>query len=126
SLINWVPTHDIGSYTGQSQAAWSVNGNSQYVVEGGEFPRVNGVAQQGLVRFAVPSIAPNKQGPLLWGANMNVAVTATSSTTARVSWLTNSDRDDQDLNYTVLRNGTTVYTTHATSWDWNLPAIGFT
>jgi PKD repeat protein len=125
SLINWVPALDIGTYTGQSQAAWSVKGNSQYVVEGGEFPRVNGVSQQGLVRFAVPSIATNKQGPLLWGPNMNVAATATSSTTARVSWLTNSDRDDQNLNYTVLRNGTTVYTTHATSWDWNHPTIGF-
>ena len=31
-----------------NQAAWSVSGNSQYVVLGGEFPSVNGVAQQGL------------------------------------------------------------------------------
>ena len=37
-----------------------VTGNSSYVAMGGEFPYVNGVAQQGLVRFAVPAVAPNK------------------------------------------------------------------
>ena len=64
SIINWFPDLDIGTYTGQNQGPWSVSGNSQYVVEGGEFLHVNGVAQQGLVRFAIPSIAPNKQGPM--------------------------------------------------------------
>ena len=64
SLLQWFPTVAIGSYTGQSQAAWSVTGNSNYVVLGGEFPRVNGTAQQGLVRFAVKTIAPNKRGPV--------------------------------------------------------------
>jgi len=51
------------TYTGQTQASWSVAGNSQYVVYGGEFPSVNGMQQQGLVRFAVPALAPNKVGP---------------------------------------------------------------
>ena len=37
---------------------------------GGEFPTVNGVAQQGLVRFAVPSLAPNKLGPQDTGAGL--------------------------------------------------------
>ena len=63
AMINWFPTMDVGTFTGQSQAGWTTEGNSQYVVQGGEFPKVNGVAQQGLVRFAIPSIAPNKQGP---------------------------------------------------------------
>ena len=56
-----------GTVTGQYQAGWTVDGNEQYVAYGGEFPRVNGVAQQGLVRFAVPSIAPNKFGPAATG-----------------------------------------------------------
>ena len=51
--LDWYPTIDAGTYTGQNQAAWNVTGNGQYVVEGGEFPTVNGVGQQGLVRFAV-------------------------------------------------------------------------
>ena len=57
------PSVAIGSYTGQSQAAWSVTGNTNYVVLGGEFPRVNGAAQQGLVRFAMKPLAPNKRRP---------------------------------------------------------------
>ena len=60
---DWFPTMTPGTFTGQGQAGWSVTGNGQYVVYGGEFPRVNGVGQQGLVRFAVPALAPNKVGP---------------------------------------------------------------
>ena len=56
----------MGSYTGQYQAAWTVTGNDNYVVLGGEFPRVNGVNQQGIVRFAVQPIsarAPSRSTP---------------------------------------------------------------
>ena len=52
SMINWLPEMSIGTFTGQYQAGWDVTGNDDYVVVGGEFPRVNGVNQQGLVRFA--------------------------------------------------------------------------
>ncbi len=58
-----IPTLGIGSYTGQYQAAWSITGNSNYVALGGEFPTANGVAQQGLVRYAVRALAPNQRGP---------------------------------------------------------------
>jgi hypothetical protein len=54
SIIDWAPTFTIGTKTGQNQAAWTVTGNSTYLLEGGEFPTVNGVGQQGLVRFKVP------------------------------------------------------------------------
>ena len=53
TLLHWFPHLTSGSYTGQTQAAWSIAGNGNYVVIGGEFPKVNGVAQQGLVRMAV-------------------------------------------------------------------------
>ena len=56
-LLHWRPTLNSGTFTGQSQAAWSVTGNADYVVVGGEFPTINGQAQQGLARFAVRSIA---------------------------------------------------------------------
>ena len=61
SLLQWYPEFADGTFTGQAQAAWNVTGNSQYIVVGGEFPSVNGNAQQGLVRFAVKGIAPNKR-----------------------------------------------------------------
>ncbi len=125
SIIDWWPDLDIGTYTGSNQGPWSVRGNSQYVVDGGEFMHVNGTAQQGLVRFAVPSIAPNKQGPRLSGANLPTNLLARSSTSVRVSWGTDWDRDDKTLTYIVQRDGSTVYTTNADGQFWNLPTIGF-
>ncbi len=67
SLVNWLPDMAMGSYTGQYQAGWNVAGNDNYVVFGGEFPSVNGVGQQGLVRFAVRPIAPADEGPRFVG-----------------------------------------------------------
>ncbi len=125
SLIDWMPDLDSGTYTGQSQAAWSVSGNSQYVVEGGEFPKVNGTAQQGLVRFAVPAKAPNKQGPRLSSSQLKITTLARSNTSVRVTWGSDWDRDDQNLTYTLTRNGKTVYTTTAPSQSWNLPQLGY-
>ena len=61
ALYNWFPTCDPAPSPGMNQAAWSVVGNSTYVALGGEFPAVNGVPQQGLVRFAVPSKAPKSR-----------------------------------------------------------------
>lgn len=63
SLVNWFPTLTPGTYTGQSQAAWSVVAAGPYVVLGGEFTAVNGVPQQGLVRMATDAYAPRRQGP---------------------------------------------------------------
>ncbi|MCW2524725.1 MAG: domain containing protein, partial [Frankiales bacterium] len=130
SQLNWYPDMTVGSYTGQSQSAWTVTGNGQYLVEGGEFPTVNGAAQQGLVRFAVPAIAPNKQGPRVSGSNFVPNVVSLSPGVVRVSFPLNYDRDDKTLNYTVTRtlNGvkTTVYTLTADSEFWNRPNVGFT
>ncbi|HZC69906.1 MAG TPA: PKD domain-containing protein [Jatrophihabitans sp.] len=126
SLINWIPEFDIGTYTGQEQGPWTMAGNSQYVVSGGEFLHVNGTAQQGLVRFAIPSIAPNKQGPRVSAAAAAPSVRATSTTSVAVGWQTNWDRDDQNLGYTVYRDGSPIYTTSAVSQRWNQPIIGFT
>ena len=45
------PTSSSAPTPPERQAAWAVTGNGDYLVLGGEFPSVNGVAQQGLVRF---------------------------------------------------------------------------
>jgi len=61
--LHWYPNFAFGAYTSAGQAGWSVEGSGNYLVVGGEFPRVNGTAQQGLVRFANRATAPKKVGP---------------------------------------------------------------
>ncbi|WAX55907.1 PKD domain-containing protein [Jatrophihabitans cynanchi] len=124
SIMDWWPDLDIGSYTGMDQGPWAVRGNSQYLVQGGEFQHVNGVAQQGLVRFAVSSIAPNKQGPRLLSAQLAPNLVARSSSSVRVAWSTDWDRDDKTLTYTLQRDGVDVYTTTADGQFWDLPTMG--
>jgi len=129
SVLDWYPSFTTGTYTGQSQAAWSVAGNASYVVYGGEFPSVNGTAQQGLVRFAVPSIS-HKDGPRLSAYSSTPwAVRALSVTpaTVRVTWPANYDRDSANLTYTLMRNGVTVYTTTASSqMVYKRPILAYT
>jgi hypothetical protein len=129
SIINWFPDFLTGTYTGQGQAAWTVTGNSQYLVEGGEFPAVNNKPQQGLVRFAVRGIAPGTQGPRLSGASYVPTLTALSSTSVRISIASNWDRDDLSLTYKVVRNGNIsqpIWTTTGNSEFWNRPTRTFT
>nr|WP_126412425.1 hypothetical protein [Actinomyces slackii] len=52
-LEGFRPVFQIGTITNTNQATWTVEGNDQYIVYGGEFPAVEGMAQQGLVRFSV-------------------------------------------------------------------------
>jgi PKD repeat protein len=126
SLYNWFPDLDAGTFTGVGQAAWQISGNGQYVVMGGEFPRVNNTPQQGLVRFAVRPIAPGTQAPRV---SVVPALTALSNTSVRVTWQTSWDRDNQNLTYRVIRNdnvASPVFTTTATSQFWNRPNLTFT
>jgi PKD repeat protein len=127
--LDWYPTMTTGTYTGQTQAAWTVTGNAQYVVEGGEFPTVNGVGQQGLVRFAVSGLAPNKVGPAVTGGKFIPIITSITSGTARVAWQANWDEDNTALTYKVVRNSNTaapVFTTTVNSTFFNRPMLGFT
>jgi PKD repeat protein len=122
--LAWNPEISAGSYTGQFQGSWSVTGNGQYLSYGGEFPRVNGGAQQGLVRFAMPSIAPNRVGPLSGG--FTAAVASSAPGTARISWRETWDYDNEYLTYRVYRdNDATMIgeTTRASRW-WDLDTAG--
>ena len=103
TLLNFFPQLDQGSVTGQSQAAWAVDGAGDYVVFGGEFRNVNGVGQQGLVRFATRNIASNLQGPKATGTDFTPTVSTPGAGLVRVSWIANFDYDNSDLTYTVLR-----------------------
>ena len=131
-LLPWTPKWVVGSFTGQYQAAWSVTGNSDYVLWGGEFPGVNGVAQQGIARFAVSSIAPDKVGPR---TQSNNAFTPSARSLApgevRISWPALLDPDDTTLTYQLFRDtggdGDKIYqTTQDDDWQWNGRAMSFT
>jgi PKD repeat protein len=128
--LHWMPTLSAGTYTGQTQGAWSVATNGDYVVEGGEFPKVNGVAQQGLVRFARKGISPLGDPPQGYPEATPV-LTGQGPGTVRVAWKAAWDRDNANLKVEVLRGATEAGSavlktmTTNTTW-WNRPQLGFT
>ncbi len=123
--LHWFPKLNMGTYTGQYQAGWSLTGNSDYLSVGGEFTQANFGAQQGLVRFARPGLAPNKRGM----ENFDAALRAVSVTAgaARVSWVSQWDMDNANLRYDVYRDGgaTPVHTITTRSTFWNRPRLTF-
>ena len=82
---------------------------------------MNGVPQQGLVRFGRPGKAPERQGPVDRSAATAPSVSAGSGGTASTSWRSNWDRDHLTLSYDVLRNGATIRTVTGNSTFWNRP-----
>ncbi|MEU2350287.1 PKD domain-containing protein [Modestobacter sp. NPDC049651] len=125
--LPWYPSLSIGSYTKQYQAGWSVSGAGDYVVYGGEFEKVNGSGQQGLVRFAKPGTAPNRVGPAA-DAALTPTLVSQRTGTVRVSWQATSDIDNEHLTYRVVRAdrpNSPVYEAAADSTWWNRPAMGF-
>ncbi|WP_306464466.1 LamG-like jellyroll fold domain-containing protein, partial [Tersicoccus solisilvae] len=127
TMQHWFPDWVVGSYTGKSQAVWNVTGNADYVLYGGEFPKVNGASQQGLVRFARPGLAPNKIGPRTQGGAWAISATSNRPGEARVSWQANYDPDNRSLHYQLLRRdqATPVYETDLESTFWNKPQMQF-
>ncbi|MCC6495671.1 MAG: PKD domain-containing protein [Propionibacteriaceae bacterium] len=127
-LLKWDPQMTSGTFTGQGQAGWGITGNANYVTVGGEFPTAGGVAQQGLVRFAVREIAPNKVGPVFSQSKINPTVNSFVAGTVRISWLANWDRDNENLTYKLIRNGITatpIYTVNQLSSEWKRPMMGY-
>ena len=127
TLLDWFPKLTPGTYTGQGQAGWSVSGNSRYIVYGGEFTHVNGVAQQGLVRFAITSVAPNKVAPIVTTALVPTVASLTAGE-VRLSWTTTYDYDNANLTYKLVRDGQTatpIYTATQYSNFYTLSRMGF-
>jgi hypothetical protein len=124
--LHWFPALSEGTFTGQNQAAWSLAGNTRYIALGGEFPKVNGVPQEGLVRYALRSIAPNKRG-----SSRDFAPSAAQQAlgTARVSWTAVWDPDNRHLTYTVQRkqgaNWVTINQQGADSNFWQRPSLHY-
>ena len=127
SMLNWFPDMDTGTASGQSQGPWAVTGNDSYVVMVGEFRNVNQAPQQGLSRFALKEIAPNKQGPRVSGSNFVPSLSSPGAGQVRVQWQANWDRDNSNLTYSVLRDGssTPVYSVSQPSTFWQRPTLTF-
>lgn len=131
SILTFYPEINSGTFTGQGQGPWTITGNGQYLLYGGEFTNVNNKGQQGLVRFASTSIAPNKEGPRVANAAFAASafvpvVDSLSAGTARIGWKAAFDRDNERLTYEVLRDNVSVGTVQGLSTDWSRPAMGFT
>lgn len=100
--LPWLPSFMTGAATGKNQAGWTVEVSDGYVLIGGEFPSVNEIPQQGLVRFVVDDRAPNREGPV----GMRDSVPAADESAAgavRVTWTAAWDRDGSSLRYDLLR-----------------------
>jgi len=128
--LHWLPYLEAGTFTGSDQAAWTIEGNSSYLVLGGEFTKVNSTKQQGLVRFAVSSIAPNAQGPQ-GASEMTPTIAGAGSGKLKVSWKSAWDRDNRRLTYEVRRGASassavTVATLTADTAWWSRPTLSFT
>ena len=128
TLLDWYPDLAAGSFTGMTQAAFDVTVAKGFVLYAGEFTRVNGTPQQGLVRFAPRSVAPNADGPQLRNADMKPRTYSWGGTYAKVQWATNYDRDDAWLTYQVIRDGNTmtpVFETTVLSRFWHRKGVSF-
>ncbi len=128
SVLNWFPQFSMGSFTGMYQGPWTVETDGRYVIFGGEFPRVNGAGQQGLVRFAIPSIAPNRDGPRLSGSAWPISAVSRGAGEVAITWPANYDRDNGALRYLVIRGGDVnnpVAQRTSVSNDWDRGGLGY-
>ena len=117
SLVNWFPDFKnptcttTGCSLYASQPTNTIESSGSYVVVGGQFPSVNGVAQQGLARFGKPSVAPKKDGPRTYNGT-GPTVRAISGNAMRIT-AAPGDRD----NYTLSR--VELWRTDKTSPIWS-------
>lgn len=124
TLLNWFPDISAGTYTGMSQGAWSIVGNGKYISLGGEFPKVDGKDQQGLVRMAISSVASNKVGPS-GVKSMSLDASTQSDRAVALSWGQLWDRDDLRLTYKLTRNGRVIDTRTVSVPFWKRSRMTF-
>jgi hypothetical protein len=128
AVLHWFPQLTAGTFTGQTQAAWSLAGNASYVAVGGEFLEVNRVAQQGLVRMAVAAEAPNRRGPTYNTRPARpIPATVAGARTGgrvRVTFGTAWDYDNRVLTYDVFRDSDQkpFHTARLGTTFWQVPS----
>lgn len=106
-VLHWYPDFLAGKVSGQSQAIWSVDATSKYVVVAGEFPFVNGRKQYGIARFGTADVAPLKEGVRDTGRlKPEYSVNAGGQVSVKFHGL--YDRDSRELTYELLRGNEVV------------------
>lgn len=127
-MVPWFPNTNGGPADSVWQnGTWAIAGNSQYVVAGGEFTRVNGVVQQSLTRFAARGVAGARNlGP----QRPFAAPTLTKNSDGRVvvKWRRTWDAQNSNITYRVMRKGSSTprYTVTKGSRPWHRPSVTFT
>ena len=93
-------------------------GDQLYVV--GEFTTVNGVAQQGITRFAPSPDTGYVDPPVLTASSKQVGKVL-------VSWTAGWDLDHDSVTYLLYRSDQTapIYTTTVSSREWSRPRLSF-
>lgn len=123
TLLHWYPDLAPGNFDGADQAAYAVTGNSNYVALGGEFLSSYGVPQQGLIRFAVSSIALNKMAPF---QNSGLTPTVTQyGQSVKLTFSSTWDPDNAVLTYTVYRDGKAIGNVQADSEYWSSQKLSY-
>lgn len=127
TLLQWYPKYVPGNYTGQSQGPWQITAAGDYLLVGGEFLKVNGASQQGIVRFASKAVAPKKQGPQVQGGAWPLKAVSYQTGVNRLTWNANYDRDNAKLHYQLFRQdigmSTPIYEADEVSNFWTTPAM---
>ena len=136
AVVNWFPQFAQGPTSGyySGQPTLTIESTGDYVVVGGQFPTVNGKAQQGLVRFARGSIAPKDVGPRVYFSDPGSANTSVGTPSAKVvggnvvrvtaaPW----DRDDAVLSKVELfRNNVSVWSATNVTAPWWKTTVAYT
>lgn len=126
TLLHWYPSLNTGFYTNQFQGGWAMDNNGTKIVVGGEFTKVNGVAQQGLAVFGSRAVAPNKVRPE-YTPDMKPTAVSLEAGSIRVAWPTTWDYDDETLTYELLRDNslTPIATLEEPSIWWKVKTLGY-
>jgi Concanavalin A-like lectin/glucanases superfamily len=118
----WPDTDDgLGEALGPRALSIATGAAHRYLFAVGEFTRVNGLPQQGVMRLAD---GPDTGAP---SAPAGLSGSTSIARQVRLRWLASIDRDDENLTYRVYR-GTAkspVATLHADSDWWRRPQVSF-
>jgi hypothetical protein len=122
-LQGWTPDSSDGTGEGIGPRTLTVasSGGTDYMWSGGEFTTVNGVAQQGLTRFAHNQTS----GPVLVPV---ISATSYKAGQITVAVRTTYDNDDKNLTYRIYRDGASSpsATLGGPSSPWRRPQLSWT
>lgn len=123
-ILHWFPDTNAGPTDGQGPRAMDNDGHHLWV--GGDFTTINDQPQQSLTRFGDLTVQNDTNAP---EPLTKPAVTKPDGTTGTltITWTQTWDRDNKQLKYEVLRDGTTVvHTLDSPSQFWNLQNLNYT